>query len=302
MLHTISLAQYGLAYTRGWAADSTNQRVRLKAKLERAQQQIVLLEEEMRIKDARMKQLPPQRRPHYPPVERMAILELRAARNWSLAQTARAFLVTPATISSWMRRLDEESPDALVQIQLPVNRFPDFVGYVVQKLKKLCPMMGKKKIAETLARAGLHLGATTVGRMLKQKPRHQPPFATPESADKGRTVTAKYPNHLWHVDLTVVPTGVGFWCSWLPMALPQHWPFAWWVGVVVDHFSRRIMGITAFKNQPNCQSACGFLGRTIAKTKKTPNTSFAIVVSNSTARRFENGANERASSRHATEP
>ena len=38
----------------------------------------------------------------------MAILELRAARGWSASQTADRFLVTPATISSWMQRLDEE--------------------------------------------------------------------------------------------------------------------------------------------------------------------------------------------------
>jgi len=160
VLHVISLAQFGVAYTRAWAADSPNGRVRLKAKLDRANQEIALLREEMRIKDARMRHLPPLERPHYPPRERMAILELKAARNWSLAQTAKAFLVTSATISNWMRRLDEEGPDALVQLQRPVNRFPDFVAYTVQKLKGLCPMMGKKKIAETLARAGLHLGVT----------------------------------------------------------------------------------------------------------------------------------------------
>ena len=100
----------------------------------------------------------------------MAILELKAARGWSLEQTAKAFLVTAATIASWMKRLDEDGPDALVQLPQPVNKFPEFVRYIVQRLKTLCPAMGKVKIAQTLARAGLHLGATTVGRMLKEKP------------------------------------------------------------------------------------------------------------------------------------
>ena len=36
-----------------------------------------------RIKDARMKRIDPQKRPHYVPSERMAVLELRAARAWS---------------------------------------------------------------------------------------------------------------------------------------------------------------------------------------------------------------------------
>ncbi len=49
-------------------------------------------------------------RPHYPPTARLAILELGAARGWSLAQTARIFLVSPPTIASWMGRLGEEDP------------------------------------------------------------------------------------------------------------------------------------------------------------------------------------------------
>ena len=39
-----------------------------------------LLTAEIHIKDARMKRVDPRKRPHYVPTERMAILELRAAR------------------------------------------------------------------------------------------------------------------------------------------------------------------------------------------------------------------------------
>ena len=82
VLHVLSLAQYAAVYTRGWAADSVNRRVRLQADLDQASQEIALLREEMRIKDARLARIDPHRRPHYPPTERMAILELRAARGW----------------------------------------------------------------------------------------------------------------------------------------------------------------------------------------------------------------------------
>jgi transposase InsO family protein len=269
VLHVISLAQSAIAYTRGWAANCPNARIRLKAQLDRANQDNALLREQMRIKDARMAAIPPQRRPHYPPPERLAILELKAARGWSLEQTAKAFLVTAATVASWMKRLDEDGPDALVQLPVPVNKFPEFVRYVVQRLKTLCPTMGRVKIAQTLARAGLHLGTTTIGRILKQKPRHEPLVSEPNSDSEGRIVTAKYPGHVWHVDLTVVPTG-GFWTSWFPFALPQHWPFCHWVAIVVDHFSRRVMGATAFEKQPDCNAVCGFLGRTIAKASNSP--------------------------------
>ena len=132
ILQTISLAQFTMAYTRGWAANSPNSRIRLKAEWERARQEIVLLREEVRIHQARMEQILPHRRPYYPATERMAILELQAARGWSLEQTAQRFLVTADTISSWMKCVDEDGPDTLVQLGEPVNKFPDFVQYLVQ--------------------------------------------------------------------------------------------------------------------------------------------------------------------------
>src|SRR5213593_4613761 len=167
VIHTISLARTSVTHTRSWAANHFNERVRLKEENERLRNEILLLREESRIKDARMEQIPPHRRPHYPPVARLAILELRAARGWSLAQTARVFMVTPLTIASWMGRLDEEGPDALVRLPEPVNKFPEFIAYLVKRLKILCPTLGKVKMAQILARVGLHLGPTTMRRMLR---------------------------------------------------------------------------------------------------------------------------------------
>jgi len=192
-------------------------------------------------------------------------LKRPAVGPWS--RKARVFHVTARTVASWLGRLDEEGPDSLVQMPTPVNRFPDFVRYSVQRLKTLCPTMGKVKIAQTLARAGLHLGATTVGRILREdaKPRPRP---HDDAQSSGRRIIARNCDHTWHVDFTAVPTGLGFWVPWLPLALPQRYPFCWWVGVVVDHFSRRTMGIGVFTKRPNCQQFCSFLGRTIARTAK----------------------------------
>jgi len=139
-----------------------------------------------------------------------------------------------------------------------VNRFPEFVGYVVRRLKVLCPTMGRVKIARILARAGLHLGPTTVRRMLRP-PRSPKPFLVPEAAR--RVITAREPNELWHLDLTTVPTALGFWTSWSPFALPQVWPFCWWVSVAVDHCSRRVMGFEVFPRQPTANAVRGFLER-----------------------------------------
>ncbi len=266
VLYAISLSHYAIVYARAWAADSINARVRLAAENDRLHQECALLREEFRLKDVRMAQIVPLRRPHYGSVERMAILELRAVRGWSLKQTADTFLVTPATIAAWVKRIDDHGANALVQLREPVNKFPDFVRYIVQRLKILNHAMGKVKIAETLCRAGLHLGVTTVGRILKEVPQSDPGDAAPCI----RIVTARHPNHVWHVDLTAVSTSAGFWAPWLPFALPQCWPFCWWVVVVIDHHSRRVMGIDLFTNNPASLSIQSFLESAIVDACAAP--------------------------------
>ena len=170
LVHVMSLAHYALVHTRSWAADGSNDRVRLAGKSDQLDHEIRLLREVIRIKDARLARIPALRRPHYQPTERLAILELRALRSWSLAQTAKVFHVTPATVGSWCSRLDQDGPTALLRTSVPVNRFPDFVRYLVKRLQVLCPRLGKVKIAQMLARSGLHLGTTSVGRMRRESP------------------------------------------------------------------------------------------------------------------------------------
>ncbi|MBI2375940.1 MAG: hypothetical protein HYV07_18245 [Deltaproteobacteria bacterium] len=124
---------------------------RLQAALDQAKTELALLREELRLKDAR---LDAGKRPHYRPAERLAILELRAARGWSLAETARHLLVEPATISDWERSLSRQGRDAFVCPEEPVNRFPAYVTYLAQRLQALCARRGTKKVAQVLARAG----------------------------------------------------------------------------------------------------------------------------------------------------
>jgi hypothetical protein len=80
MHHVISLVRFATSYTRGWAANSMNPQARLKVENDHLRQEVALLQEEIRIKDARLGMISPARRPHCLPTERMAILELRAAR------------------------------------------------------------------------------------------------------------------------------------------------------------------------------------------------------------------------------
>ena len=179
VLHVISLAPLRHRIGQRLAADALNPRARQAAETDGLTNDVALLHEELRIKDTRIAKIDPRHRPFYPPTERMAILELKAARGWSLAQTARVFLVEPDTIAAWLKRIDEDGSPALVQLPEPVNKFPDFVRHIVWRLKVLCPSLGKVKIAQMLARAGLHLCATTVGRMLKAKTPTPKPTETP---------------------------------------------------------------------------------------------------------------------------
>jgi transposase InsO family protein len=152
----------------------------------------------------------------------------------------------------------------------PVNRFPDFARACVQRLQALCPFLGKAKVAQILARAGLHLAVTSVGRIRRETPVEPPTPPNPRVMPSARRVTAKYPNHVWHVDFTIVPTAAGFWTPWLPFARPQCWHFCWWVALLVDHHSRKALGFAVFKKQPSSQDVRQFLGRVIGQSGAAP--------------------------------
>ena len=62
--------------------------------------------------------------------------------------------------------------------------------------------------------------------------------------------TARYPRRIWHIDPATVPTTAGFWVPWLPLALEQSWPFCWRLPVLVDHFSRALVGPAVFFRRP----------------------------------------------------
>jgi hypothetical protein len=54
LVHVMSLAHYALVQTRSWAANGSNDRVRLSANRDQLDQEIRLLREEIRIKNERL--------------------------------------------------------------------------------------------------------------------------------------------------------------------------------------------------------------------------------------------------------
>ena len=272
VIHTLSLAFKTITLALGHLSDSDHLPVRMAAQLKRLKMENAQLKEMMAIKDARMIRLNPKRRPYYSPTERMRILELKSITGMSNKQAAETFLVSDITIASWNKRIDEGGHRALLQLKHPVNKFPDFVRYIAKRLKAICPELGKKKITQILARAGLHLAVTTVSRFIKDEDQDIPDSQDQVTVkyEKTRAVTAKYPNHLWHVDMSVAPTAIGFWVSWIPESLSQVWPFCWWFALVIDHYSRRCMGFALFRNKPTSLQVRQFLGRVVKQAGTVP--------------------------------
>jgi transposase InsO family protein len=253
--------------------------VRLAGENDQLRTEVAMLREELRIKDARLARIEPRNRPHYPPAERLAILALRAARGWGAAATARRFHLTAQTVAAWMKRLDEDGPSALARLAEPVNRFPDFVRAMVAQLRAVVPAAGKVRIAQVLARAGLHLAPTTVTvrRMLHERPLPEKPkpcnastTVAPERVKPPRTVTAKYPHHVWHLDFTLVPIVAGLWVPWFPFAALQRWPFCWVVAVVLDHASRAVVHAEVFAKGPTAAETLSLLDSAIGISGRVP--------------------------------
>ena len=273
MLHAISLAHYSIICAWSRASDSGLANVRLKAKLDKLQTELSRKNNQLRLIKARFGRLSAKHWPYYTGIERMEILAHKTACGWNLKQTAEAFDVEPSTISSWMKRIDD---DSLVKVSVPWNKYPSYLKQVVQEFKVLVPRLGKKKIAEYFARAGLYLSATTVARYLKSDPVKPDETDTTEvevitDPDKqGRAVKSKHPNHIWLMDLSAVPTCGGFWVPWIPNAFPQVWPFCWWVMVIIDHFSRKSIGFVLFRKQPSSEDVTAAIDKAIERTGKTP--------------------------------
>ena len=267
VLHAIALATTAATVVRGRALESRRLLLRRSAEVEMLREEVAFLREELALKDSRMGRLAGSRRPYYKPLDHMAILELRCRRGWTVAETAERFQVEPKTLSAWMRRLDDPGDRPLVQTVRPVNRYPDFVAYLVQRLRTLCPTMGRRRVADVLARAGLHLASSTVRRM-SIRPRGE---GDPEpGAAIRRQLVAKAPNDIWGVDLTVVPAHGGLWTLLRPWAWLQRWPFCLWVAAVVDGRSRRAIGFAVYRQQPTSRDVAALLRRAATSSGSKP--------------------------------
>jgi transposase InsO family protein/DNA-binding transcriptional regulator YiaG len=268
VLHVITLARIVILNAANWPNDRECDGLRLRVENDRLRAEVNLLKQELAIKDARFTRLDPKKRPHYLPTERLEILMIRAIRGWSNAQVAKRFQVTVQTIINWIRGVDGD--ENIVQLPERTNRYPDFVRYIVQQLKTFCPMLGRYKIADILTRTGLHLSASTVKRIIGEPPIDPFKNINPTKPPTSPTIQAWYPNHVLSVDLTVVSSCDGLWTPWVPNALPQVQPYAWYVMIVIDHYSRRLMGFDVLKQAPTAAQVASAMERICMENNVKP--------------------------------
>src|SRR5262249_39724745 len=76
VVHAVSMARVATAVARARVEHRVSGPGGLRARIDGLERDNRLLREELRIKDARMERVPADRRPHYPPIERLSILEL----------------------------------------------------------------------------------------------------------------------------------------------------------------------------------------------------------------------------------
>jgi transposase-like protein len=124
----IVLAQaYQLARAR--LASAASPIVRLLVQRDQEATEGDLLRRELEVFRAQRESLPPHRRPDYSPAQRLAILQLRRLRGWSIRKTAERFVVHRNTIRGWIRAAEGKGRPSLLAGAVVWNRIDEAVRW-----------------------------------------------------------------------------------------------------------------------------------------------------------------------------
>jgi putative transposase len=175
------------------------------AKAEAGALLVHVLREALDILGARLDKLPERRRPQYTPSQRFQILSLKNLAGLTQPETASLFRVAVGTIARWetVANPASQAVGARVTAVPPVRRYNDTVHHLVQTLAKL-GFGGSRSLVQHLARAGWKMSKTTVARYLEERPLSPQPDASELTETPKRAVRARFPHHVWHLDLTEI--------------------------------------------------------------------------------------------------
>ncbi|MDJ0522811.1 MAG: integrase core domain-containing protein, partial [Planctomycetota bacterium] len=212
----------------------------LSGKIAILEERVQRLEVESDLLRARFLRLPPRRRPHYRPHERLEILWHAARYRLSIAATAHTFCVTQQTVINW-RRVVRRKHGLLP----PMNRLSDVVHELVHRLKHEWPRWGTRRIAGQLSRLGVKTSRSSVQRIVRQPRAPRPEDHILPTRYAG--LLARRPNHIWMIDFTRLGGVVR------PV----------FVGAVIDAYSRKVLAIGFIRGEPNSNFAMRLLREAI---------------------------------------
>ena len=212
-----------------------------------------LLRREVAILRAQREGLPPYRRPNYQSGQRLAILQLRRLRGWSIKKTAEHFVLHRNTIRSWVKALEGKGRPSLLAGAVVWNRIDDAVRWTIHELRRLCPEpeFGSRSIARQVLRASMEISRSTVQRVLREckPPRpHRPArsaMAAPLGVTPGHLLRPERINRVWHIDLLTVQI------LWLHFS----------VAAILDGFSRRLLCLRIYHHTPRARDMVALVGR-----------------------------------------
>lgn len=198
-----------------------------------------LWREAVEILASRWDKIPERQRPHFTPEVRFRILRIKALLAWSADETASTFRVSTGTILRWEHEAlgapERKTVGSLLKPVPPVRRYHDTVRHLVRTLT-IAGFPGDRSLAAHLGRAGWKLARRTIQRIRKEQP-IVPPQAPLAQPDKARAVRARYPHHVWMLDLTEIPGLLRL--------------FRFKLIVVLDVFSRMPLAARVFFAEPS---------------------------------------------------
>jgi transposase InsO family protein len=207
------------------------------AELQEQALHVALQREALDILASRWDKIPERHRPHYTPEARFRILRLKTLLALPAEEAARMFRVSKGTVLRWeqeaLREPERLTVGSLLKPVPPVRRYCDLARHLIHTLV-LAGFPGDRSVAAHLARAGLKLSRRSIQRIRKEKPLGPTPPLRPP-ATRG-TVRARFPHHVWMLDLTEIP---GF------LRL-----FSFKLALVFDVFSRTPLGARVFLSEP----------------------------------------------------
>ncbi len=234
--------------------------IRLLIQRDQEATEVDLLRRELEILRAQRECLLPHRPPTYGPAQRLAILQLRRLRGWSIKKTAKHFVLHRNTIRSWIRALEGKGRPDLLNGAVVWNRIDDAVRWAVHELRRLCPEpeFGTRSIARHVLRASIQLSRSTVQRVLREpiapRPHRpaRPAMAAPVGVSPHQLLVPQRVNRVWHVDL---------------LSLQVLW-YRFTVAAIVDGFSRRILCLHVYPRVPRARDLVRLVHRTAKESGK----------------------------------